>query len=527
MPVIISDIITPLGADKDDIISAALSSCRIKSSDVLRAGVYKTSLDARKRNDIHLVSSVTVELPQDMEKRLSSLPHCRIYETAPFVPEFGSAEPDGRIVVIGFGPAGMFAALTLAENGYRPLVLERGGDIASRVDAVHNFMTKRIFCESTNIQFGEGGAGTFSDGKLTTRISDPLCRHILEKFVEAGAPAEILTKAKPHIGTDNLRSIVKNIREKIIAAGGEVRFNACADGFVIKNGRMTAVRTGGEEIKTAAVIAAIGHSARDTFEILLSNGVFIEPKPFSAGVRIEHRQSDVDISLYGEHAGEKNLPKGEYQLSYREGTRAVYTFCMCPGGYVVPAQSERDTVVTNGMSEFSRNGSNANSALAVSVSPEDFGNKPLDGVMFARNIERKAFEAAGRSYAAPCVTVGAFLNDKASLDGASAEPTYSCGVAPCRFDSFLPPAVISMLKKGLGVFSRRMRCFGDTGAVLTGPETRTSSPVRITRSEDMQALGIKDMYPCGEGAGYAGGIMSAAVDGTRCAAAVMKIYSQP
>lgn len=525
MAIIISNISSPLDAPDSAIVSAAMKRAGISAKNVTRAGVYKTSLDARKRDNIHRVSSVWAELPGDMERAVcAKSKDCSPVEEHSFEPVFGDKKQQGRIAVIGFGPAGMFAALTLAEYGYKPVVLERGSDVDRRTAAVEGFWKGGEFDRTSNVQFGEGGAGTFSDGKLTTRIHDPLCRRVLEIFAEMGAPEEILTKAKPHIGTDKLRETVKNIRRRIIELGGEVRFDSQVTDIKLRDGKIASVTVNNEEIPVCAAVAAVGHSARDTFTMLLDRGVFIEPKPFSCGARIEHTRQSVNESLYGSHAGNPMLPEGEYQLSYRKGNRAVYTFCMCPGGYVVPSQSEEKTIVTNGMSEFARDGDNSNSALVVSVSPEDFGNKPLDGVDFAAAIERRAYDVTG-SYCAPGTTVGAFLEGTASLSGASVTPSYSLGVVPVNFDDIFPSFITGMMREGLGVFSRKMRCFGDRGAVLTAPETRTSSPVRITRGEDLCALGIEGLYPCGEGAGYAGGIMSAAVDGIRCALEIMKIYS--
>ncbi len=439
------------------------------------------------------------------------------------MPERSVQDNNKKVVIAGFGPAGMFAALTLAEYGFEPLVIERGACVDERVQIVNNFWTKAQLDPSTNVQFGEGGAGTFSDGKLTTRIKDPLCRHVLEKLVEFGAPEEILIKAKPHIGTDRLRKVVKNIREKVIELGGKVRFNSVLTDFDTENGKIKSVTINGSEvIPCDALILAIGHSARDTFEMLYNKKIFLEPKPFSVGARIEHKQSDVNRSLYGKHWNNSNLPQGEYQLSYRSGERAVYTFCMCPGGTVVPSSSETETVVTNGMSEFARDGENANSALVVSVSPEDFGGDPLDGVKFAREIERKAYMLAGKNYSAPASTVGSFLEGKGSMHGAEVMPTYAIGVTECNFDGLFPKQVTEMMRIGLNIFSRKMKCFGNRNAVLTAPETRTSSPVRITRNENMTSLSVDGMYPCGEGAGYAGGIMSAAVDGVKCALKIIE-----
>ncbi len=523
MSVIISQVRTPVTAGRDEIIAAALRKSGIKLSDTVKCGVHKTSLDARDNDNIRFVSSVWVELEREKdEKRLcEKYSFCREVRTEkPFPPV---TEPNGqKIVIAGFGPAGMFAALTLSEYGYCPVVAERGGDVDERTAAVEIFEGGGALDPTSNIQFGEGGAGTFSDGKLTTRIGDPLCRRVLERFAEFGAPEEILYKAKPHVGTDKLRDVVKNVREKIISLGGQVCFHTAVTDIASENGKIKSVTfNGSETVPCDALILAIGHSARDTFNMLLDRKIFLEAKPFSVGARIEHSQEEVNRSLYGEQWDNPRLPQGEYALSYRTGERAVYTFCMCPGGTVVPAASEAGGVVTNGMSRFARDGRNANSALVVSVSPADFGNKPLDGVEFARNIERKAFELAGKNYCAPSVTVKSFLDGGGSLKSASVVPTYSIGVTECCFDTLFPKAVTDMMRVGLAQFSKKMKCFGNGGAVLTAPETRTSSPVRITRGESMESLSLKGLYPCGEGAGYAGGIMSAAVDGIKCALKIM------
>lgn len=521
MPVIISQIKTGVSAEREEIVSAALKKVGIKAA--VKAEVRKTSLDARDNDNMRLVSSVWIELENERaEKRLcGKFPFCTEVPEENLMPEKASC-PVKNVVIAGFGPAGMFAALTLAEYGFRPIVIERGGDADERAAALEKFQSGGGLDTSANVQFGEGGAGTFSDGKLTTRIKDPLCRYVLRRFAQFGAPREILYKAKPHIGTDKLRGVVKNIRKRIISLGGQVRFHSTLTDFSLRNGKISSVTVNGSEVLSCdALILAIGHSARDTFRMLEKNRIFLEAKPFSVGARIEHRQEDVNRSLYGKHWDNPNLPKGEYQLSYRTGGRAVYTFCMCPGGTVVPAASEENTVVTNGMSVFARDGENANSALVVSVSPEDFGCGPLNGAEFARSIERKAFELAGGNYSAPAATVKSFLEGGGSLKGASVVPTYPIGVTDCRFDKIFPAAVTDMMRVGLKEFSKKMNCFGENGAVLTAPETRTSSPVRITRGENMQSLSAEGLYPCGEGAGYAGGIMSAAVDGVKCALKIL------
>ncbi|ADU22827.1 NAD(P)/FAD-dependent oxidoreductase [Ruminococcus albus] len=523
MPVIVNQISSAPGTDEKSIIETARKKLGISPASIRGAHIYKTSLDARKRENIHYVHSVIFTLNStDEEIRISDRDALFTYAApAEFRPVISNDHADGRVVIAGFGPAGMFCALALAEQGYRPLVLERGESMDERVASVERFMGTGILNEKSNIQFGEGGAGTFSDGKLTTRIKDPLCRYVLERMTAFGAPEEILTKAKPHIGTDKLRGVVKGIRERIIELGGEIRFCTQLEDIELDGRHARAVSfTGGKE-EVSAVVLAIGHSARDTFEMLHRKGIFLEAKPFSVGARIEHRQTEVDRSLYGEYAGSPMLPKGEYQLSYREGSgRAAYTFCMCPGGTVVPAASETGGTVTNGMSVFARDGVYANSALVVSVSPEDFGSKPLDGMYFAREIEQKAYKAAG-SYKACASSVKGFLAGKADLD-TDIEPSYSLGVTAVDYEKIFPKQVTEMMRTGLKVFSRKMKCFGDGKALLCAPETRTSSPVRITRDKDrMTSLSCDNLYPCGEGAGYAGGIMSAAVDGLNTALKIM------
>lgn len=521
MPLIISNIRGELSEDVGSVIKRGLKKAGISAGEVIRSGIYKTSLDARKRNDIHFIHSVFAELSDESMEISLKTSNVKYIEKETFNPEISGEKADGKVVIAGFGPAGMFCGLVLAEHGYRPIILERGEDAESRVESVKRYWSGGELDPESNVQFGEGGAGTFSDGKLTTRINDPLCRYVLERFVQFGAPEEILIKSKPHIGTDNLRKIVKNIRNHIIEAGGEVRFSSRLDDIVIENGEVKKAIWNGVETETSVLVAAVGHSARDTFEMLAAKQIFMEPKPFSVGVRIEHKQMEVNESLYGKYADNPFLPVGEYQLSHRrKNGRCVYTFCMCPGGHVVPAASEEKTVVTNGMSEFARNGENANAAVAVSVSPSDFGGGVLDGVEFARKIERNAFKLTDGK-AAPATTVRGFLNDKPDIE-TSLKTTYDRGIIPCDFKKIFPGIVTEMLEEGLGVFSKKMKCFGGKSALMIAPETRTSSPVRISRTENRNSVSLKNFYPCGEGAGYAGGIMSAAVDGIKTALEIMK-----
>lgn len=524
MPVIVNQIKAPVDRTADEVTAKAIKMCGLSQDRILSADIHKTSLDARKRNDIHFVHSVYLELSDsEAEKKLcDKFKFCTYSEPAVIKPVISKNKRCGRVVIAGFGPAGMFCALLLARYGYRPIVLEKGAAVEKRDMLVNRFWQTGELDENTNVQFGEGGAGTFSDGKLTTRIKDPNCRYVLEAFAKFGADPSILTKAKPHIGTDVLKNVVRNIRNEIISLGGEVHFEQPMTAVTLKNGRVVSVSTSEGEYECSSLVVACGHSAGDTFKILAENSVLLEPKPFSVGARIEHKQSAVNESLYGVHADNPLLPQGEYQLSWRNSEgRGVYTFCMCPGGTVVAASSEKGGVVTNGMSEFSRNGENANAAVVVSVSPQDFGGGAFDGFDFTKKIERAAYAATG-GYAAPATTVGGFLSGKPTLKGASVEPTYQRGLQVYELRRLFPNYVNEMLEQGLRIFAKKMHCYGDMGAVLTAPETRTSSPIRIPRNELCVSGQADNLYPCGEGAGYAGGIMSAAADGIRVALKIME-----
>ncbi|WP_147538984.1 NAD(P)/FAD-dependent oxidoreductase [Anaerotruncus rubiinfantis] len=523
MAVIISGIVTGLTEDPSAAIVKARKRLGIQESDVKESCIVKTSLDARKQSDIHFVHSVALTLYAD-EAKVSARAadkQVALREEQPLEVTVGNRPLPHRPVIAGFGPAGMFAGLLLARYGYRPLILERGDEISRRVQAVETFWATGKLDPDTNVQFGEGGAGTFSDGKLTTRIGDPKCSWVVREFVRFGAPPEILQKAKPHIGTDRLREVVGRIRSEILSLGGEIRFRTPLTGLRVRNGSVTAALTPEGEIPTGIVILATGHSARDTFRMLYENGFAMEPKPFSVGVRVEHLQSEIDRGLYGKLAGHPVLPVGEYQLSHRRNGRGVYTFCMCPGGVVVPAASETGMAVTNGMSYFARDGKNANAAVAVAVTPGDYGRGALDGVCFQQELERRAFQAAGGGYRAPAQDAAHFLNSKPGLTIGRVQPTYARGVEPCDFSDLFPGFVTEMLRLGLQNFNAKLPGFAAPDTLLTGVETRTSSPVRILRGEDCQSLSAKGLYPCAEGAGYAGGIMSAAVDGLRVSQAVI------
>ena len=525
MPILVSDIRSRLEEPRDNIVEKALLKLGTSRSSIRKAAVSKTSVDARK-GKLSLVSSVLLEFCGDEEalvKRLCN-PHVVFRREEAFSVSRGTEKADAPVVVAGFGPAGMFAALLLSEQGYRVVVLERGGKVEERTAAVKRFWTGGLLNPECNVQFGEGGAGTFSDGKLTTRIGDSRCGYVLKRFVEFGAPEEILTKAKPHVGTDHLKDVVRSIRRRILQNGGEIRFNSKLSGICENGKRLTVLLENGGELEAAALILAIGHSARDTFGMLAEKGFVLTPKPFSVGVRVEHLQTEVDRALYHEFAGHPLLPTGEYQLSHREDGEAVYTFCMCPGGFVVPSASEPDTVVVNGMSEFARDQKNANAALVVSVGPRDYGSSPLDGISFQHQLEQAAFRMGGADYCAPVMTAGRYLSGKTGYDFDRVVPSYQLGVSPGNFDALFPERINRMLRDGLRHFGRKQHGFDAPDTVLTGVETRTSSPVRIERDENLRAVSHPNIYPCGEGAGYAGGIMSAAVDGIRVAQAVMERF---
>ena len=495
---------------------------RVANSAVRQVKIVKKSIDARKKPDIRVIYTIDVKVNGNEEKILKKS-GCRKASIAPWysykVRQMSNPEAK-RPVVVGFGPAGMFAGLVLAMAGARPLILERGEDAQSRHEKVLKFWQTGELDEKSNVQFGEGGAGTFSDGKLNTGVNNPRIQWILEQFVLAGARENILYDAKPHVGTDVLLNVVQNLRQRIISLGGEVRFCTQVTGLRTEQGAVTGVEIAdGSVVETDHVILAIGHSARDTFRMLEELGVPMEPKPFSMGVRIEHTQAMVDRAQYGRERG--TLPPADYKLVCHLEKETVYTFCMCPGGYVVAAASEEGGLVTNGMSYADRDGENANAALLVTVNPEDFPYPgALGGVVWQRQIEQAAYRLSG-SYKAPAQRIGDFLAGVPSTGAGSVKPTYQPGVCWCDLHQVLPEKITSALKQGILELDGRLKGFAQPDGVLTGPETRSSSPVRIIRGKDGMSQ-LRGLFPAGEGAGYAGGIMSAAVDGMTAAEAVLE-----
>lgn len=525
----LSEIKLPLDHTEAEIESAILDMLHLRAEELVGYSIFKRSYDARNRGEkITAVYILDVEIKQEKRVLQRFKKDPRVKETPDMSYRPVAQAPQGfteRPIVIGTGPCGMFTGLMLARMGFRPILLERGKQVRDRTADTFGFWKKRAdFNPESNAQFGEGGAGTFSDGKLYSQVRDPqhYGRKVLTELVNAGASPEILYVNRPHIGTFKLVGIVEKMRATIESLGGEIRFQSRVEEVLIENRQVQGVRLeSGEILESRYVVLAIGHSARDTFQMLFDQGVYIEPKPFSIGFRVEHPQPVIDRARYGQYAGDRRLGAADYKLVHHaKNGRSVYSFCMCPGGLVVAATSEPGHVVTNGMSQYSRNERNANSGIVVGISPEDYPEGPLGGIALQRQLERRAFELGGRTYEAPGQLVGDFIADRPSREFGSVLPSYAPGVHLGDLGSSLPEYAIAAIREALPAFEKQITGFAMPDAVLTGVETRTSSPIRIKRGEDGQSVNTQGLFPAGEGAGYAGGILSAGIDGIKTAEAV-------
>ncbi|MEO9653859.1 NAD(P)/FAD-dependent oxidoreductase [Marinomonas sp.] len=524
----ISNLQLPLDHDDQALQQAVLSQLDISAEQLVDFTVFRRGYDARKKSKIMLIYTLDVETSMEEALLEKFTDHQQIKKTPDLNYHPVAQAPvtlTERPVVIGFGPCGLLAALVLAQMGYKPIVLERGKEVRERTKDTFGFWRKKILNTESNVQFGEGGAGTFSDGKLYSQVKDPkqYGRKVLEEFVAAGAPEEILYVSKPHIGTFKLVAMVEKMRAEILALGGEIRFSARVDDLHIEDGQITGVTLAdGERIVSNHIALAIGHSARDTFEMLYNKGVYIEAKPFSVGFRIEHEQSVIDQARFGPNAGNEILGAADYKLVHHcKNGRSVYSFCMCPGGTVVAATSEENRVVTNGMSQYSRNERNANSAIVVGIDPSDYPGGPLAGIEFQRKLESHAYVMGGSNYDAPAQTVGGFLRGETPAELGSVEPSFKPGIKLTDLSDALPDFCIEAIREAIPEFNKKIRGFAFEDALLTGVETRTSAPINIKRdSQNLQSINTKGLFPAGEGAGYAGGIMSAAIDGIKIAEAM-------
>ncbi|MGY8907176.1 NAD(P)/FAD-dependent oxidoreductase [Candidatus Njordibacter sp. Uisw_056] len=538
----ISNLQLPLDHNALALNQAILTRLSIQADDMLDYVVHRRGYDARKKSNIMLIYTLDVNTNQD-DRLLVSFAGDQLIKASPdmsykFVahaladPQTPTQlNPQKRPLVIGFGPCGLLAGLVLAQMGYKPIILERGAAVRQRTKDTFGFWRKKVLNTESNVQFGEGGAGTFSDGKLYTQVKDPnhYSRKVLAEFVAAGAPEEILFVSKPHIGTFRLVSMVEKMRAQIVALGGEVRFDVRVDDVHIEDGQINGVTlASGEVIHSNHVALAIGHSARDTFKMLFDKNVYIEAKPFSIGFRIEHPQSAIDEARFGKNAGNEILGAADYKLVHHcDNGRSVYSFCMCPGGTVVAAASEPHQVVTNGMSQYSRAERNANSAIVVGIDPSDYPGDALAGIELQRKLERKAYQLGGENYDAPAQRVGDFLKGRSSQKLGNVEPSYKPGIKLTDLADALPDFCIAAIREAIPVFNRKVKGFALEDALLTGVETRTSAPICIKRGKDMQSINTLGLYPAGEGAGYAGGIMSAAIDGIKIAEAMALSMNQP
>ncbi|GAB60004.1 NAD(P)/FAD-dependent oxidoreductase [Rheinheimera nanhaiensis] len=524
----LTEIKLPLNHEQSAINAAILAKLAIKAEQLHSVKVFKRGIDARKKTDIQLIYTLDIEVDNEAQllKSFAKDPHVKPAPDTRY--KFVARAPANlteRPIVIGLGPCGLFAGLLLAQMGFKPIILERGKEVRERTKDTFGFWRGKALNPESNVQYGEGGAGTFSDGKLYSQVKDPkhYGRKVMSEFVQAGAPAEIMYVSKPHIGTFKLVAMVEKMRANIIALGGEIRFSSRVDDLHITNGQITGVTlSSGEQLHSKHVVLAVGHSARDTFQMLYDKGVYVEAKPFSIGFRIEHEQSMIDECRYGPNAGNPILGAADYKLVHHcSNGRSVYSFCMCPGGTVVAAASEPGGVVTNGMSQYSRHERNANSAIVVGIDPErDYPGHPLAGIELQRKLEQLAFKLGGENYHAPAQLIGDFLAGKPSTELGEVKPSYTPNITLTDLALALPDFAIAAIREAIPAFDKQIKGFAKADGLLTGVETRTSSPVNIKRGSDYQSINTRGLYPAGEGAGYAGGILSAGIDGIKVAEAV-------
>ena len=529
----LTEIKLPLNHAPEDLTTAITTKLKISAEQMASFVMFKRGYDARNKRNIQLIYTLDItltdsDLTNDLLVQFESDNHVKATPDTSY--NYVGQAPENlteRPVVIGFGPCGLLAGLTLAQMGFKPIIIERGNEVRQRTKDTFGFWRQRKLNTESNVQFGEGGAGTFSDGKLYSQVKDPnhYGRKVMTEFVKAGAPEEILFVSKPHIGTYKLVSMVEKMRAEIIELGGEVRFATRVDDLHITDSKVTGVTlNSGETLKTNHVVLAVGHSARDTFEMIHDKGVYVEAKPFSIGFRIEHKQSTIDQARFGDNAGNEILGAADYKLVHHcKNGRSVYSFCMCPGGTVVAAASEEGRVVTNGMSQYSRNERNANSAIVVGIDPErDYPNHPLAGIELQRQLETLAFELGGKDYSAPAQTIGDFLKGKPDSELGDVKPSYTPGITLTDLSKALPDFAVDAIREAIPAFNKKIQGFSSDDGLLTGVETRTSSPISIKRNKEFQSINTKGLFPAGEGAGYAGGILSAGIDGIKVAEAVAK-----